>query len=316
VTRFLLGRLAALVTTLAVASVAIYGAMFLTSGDPATLLVGGGKPPSPAVMAAIHRQYHLDDPFLSRYWRWLTGALHGDFGTSLAYRDSVNHLISARIGDTLILVGYATVLILAAGIGLGMVAALRGGAVAILATAGAAGAMAVPTFVAGALLGYLFGVKLAWFTPTGDGGGGFGALFGSFTLPAVALALAWVGYVSQVTQASVGAELRSEHVATAEARGIPRAGLIRRHVLRNAAGPVIAVSGVAVAGLIATTSIVEKTFGISGIGGLLVDAAAKQDMATVQTVSLLMVAAFIILNTVIDLVTTLLDPRIRTRRPA
>ncbi len=303
-----------LVTTLAVASVTIYGAMFLTSGDPATLLVGGGKPPAPAVVAAIHKQYHLDDPFFSRYWRWLTGALHGDFGMSLAYRADVSTLISTRIGDTLLLVGYSAVLIIVIGIVVGTVSALRGGLVDAVATGVSAAAMAVPTFVVGAVLAFVFGVKLGWFDASGDGGGGFGALIPSFTLPAIALALSWVGYVAQVTRAAVGAELRSEHVVTAEARGLPRPGLIRRHVMRNAAGPIFAISGVAVAGLIATTSVVEQTFGISGIGSLLIEASAKQDLATVQAVSLLMVAAFIVLNTVIDLVTAMLDPRIATGR--
>lgn len=306
---FLLIRAAMLVITLAVASVAVYGSMALAPGDPATLLVGGGKKPSPELIASIHHEYHLDDPFPVRYWQWLTGALHGDFGRSMAYRDSVNHLLDARIANTLMLVGYAAAIILLIGICLGTAAALKGGRFETFATAASAGAMAVPTFVIGALLAYFFGVQLGWFAPSGTGSGVSG-FFRHLTLPAVALAFSWVGYVAQITRTSVRGELRSEHVETADSRGIPRPGIIRRHVLRNASGPIFAVSGVAVAGLIATTSVVEKAFGINGVGALLVDAAAKQDLATVQAISLITVAAFVVLNTLVDLVTALLDPRI------
>jgi peptide/nickel transport system permease protein len=315
VIRFLLTRAAMLVAILAVASVAIHGSMLLAPGDPATLLVGGGKQPSPELIASIHREYHLDDPFAVRYWRWLVGALQGDFGPSLAYRDSVNHLLAERISNTLTLVGYASVIILLAGITLGTVAALRGGRFEVSVIAISAGAMAVPTFVIGALLAYVFGVRLSWFAPSGSGSG-ISEFFRYLTLPAIALAFSWIGYVAQITRTSVRSELRSEHVETADSRGIPRPGVIRRHVLRNASGPIFAVSGIAVAGLIATTAVVEKAFGISGIGALLVDAAAKQDLATVQAISLIMVASFVVLNTLVDLVTALLDPRVLKRRPS
>ncbi|MFF8610493.1 ABC transporter permease [Streptomyces sp. NPDC015346] len=306
--RFVATRLATLVVTVLASSLAIYGALFLTPGDPATLLVGGSRNPDPAVLAAIHREYHLDDPFLAGYWHWLSGCLQGDFGKSLVYRDTVANLIGARAGDTLALVGYAAVLVLVTGTLLGTVAALRGGRTEMLATTLTAGAMAVPTFIMSVLLIWVFGVQLPWFPVYGSGEGFTGTL-SHLTLPALALAMTWIGYVSQVTRTAVRAEMRSEHVETARARGVPERTVLRRHVLHNASGPVFAVSGVGLAGLIATAAVAEQAFGTGGLGALMIEAASKQDMAVVQAVSLLFVVAFVVINTAVDLVSTALDPR-------
>ncbi|WP_217247291.1 ABC transporter permease [Streptomyces sp. AC602_WCS936] len=306
--RFVVTRLGMLVVTVLVSSLAIYGAMFLTPGDPATLLIGGSRNPDPAVLDRIHREYHLDDPFIQGYWHWLSNCLHGDFGTSLVYRGSVTDLIGDRAGTTLALVGYAAVLVLAAGITIGTVAALRGGRTEALATTLTAGAMAVPTFVMAVVLIWLFAVQLPWFPVYGSGEGLTGTL-SHLTLPAVALAMTWIGYVAQVTRTAVRAELRSEHVETARSRGVPEWTVIRRHVLHNASGPVFAVSGVGVAGLIATAAIAEQAFGTGGLGALMIEAAAKQDMTVVQAVSLLFVVVFVVINTTVDLVSAALDPR-------
>ncbi|WP_328908121.1 ABC transporter permease [Streptomyces sp. NBC_00234] len=306
--RFVAIRLTMLLLTVLASSLAIYGAMFLTPGDPATLLVGGSRNPDPAVLAQIHREYHLDDPFIQGYWHWLSNFLQGDFGKSLVYRDSVAGLIGARAGDTLALVAYASVLVLAAGTFIGTVAALRGGRTETLATTLTTAAMAVPTFVMAVLLIWLFAVQLPWFPVYGSGQGFTGTLM-HLTLPAVALALSWIGYVAQVTRTAVRAEMRSEHVETARSRGVPERTVIRRHVLHNASGPVFAVSGVGIAGLIATAAVAEQAFGTGGLGALMIEAASKQDMAVVQAVSLIFVIVFVVINTTVDLVSAAFDPR-------
>jgi peptide/nickel transport system permease protein len=306
--RFVFARIGMLVVTVLVSSLAIYGAMFLTPGDPATLLVGGSRNPDPAVLAQIHREYHLDDPFIQGYWHWLSNCLQGDFGKSLVYRESVAALIGARAGDTLALVAYASVLVLAAGTVIGTAAALRGGRTETLATTLTTAVMAVPTFIMAVLLIWLFAVQLPWFPVYGSGEGFTGTLT-HLTLPAVALALTWIGYVAQVTRTAVRAEMRSEHVETARGRGLPERTVIRRHVLHNASGPVFAVSGVGIAGLIATAAVAEQAFGTGGLGALMIEAASKQDMAVVQAVSLIFVVVFVVINTTVDLVSAALDPR-------
>ncbi len=262
-------RIAALVATLLISSVAIYGALAIAPGDPAASLAGGTLP-SPAALAQIRAEYHLDDPFWSQYWHWLTGLLHGDLGRSIVFRSDVADLLSGRIVNTLLLVAYATTLIVLAGVGLGLLAALRGRRVNQLVTVATTVAMGAPTFVMAIVLIWIFSTKLSWFPVYGAGEGLADKLW-HLTLPAVALSCTWVAYVSQVTRASVASELRSEHVETARGRGLPNAAIVRHHVLRNAAGPILAVSGLTVAGLFAGTAVAEQAFGVNGIGSLLIE---------------------------------------------
>ncbi|MPY56200.1 ABC transporter permease [Streptomyces spongiae] len=307
--RFIARRTAMLVVTGLVASIAVYSALFVAPGDPATLLIGGGKPPNPHLLAEIHRQYHLDDPFLQGYWRWLSGMLHGDAGQSLSYRDSVTHLVTGRIGNTLFLIAYAAVLIIVPGVVLGTVAALRGGLGETVVTAVTTAFMAVPTFVMSVLLIWWLSVQWRWF-PAYGAGSGFAGRVEHLTLPALALAAAWTAYVAQVTRSAVRTELVSEHVQTARARGIPERVVVRKHILRNASGPIFSVAGVAVAGLIAGCAVVEQAFGINGIGALLIQSAAKQDLAVVQALALITVVVFVAINTLVDVVTVALDHRV------
>ncbi|MEV6756676.1 ABC transporter permease [Streptomyces sp. NPDC051214] len=309
IARFIARRAATLTVTLLIASVVIYGALFLSPGDPATLLAGGGKEPSPGLLAEIHRQYHLDDPFLESYWRWLTGMLHGDAGQSLSYQDSVTNLLAARVGNTLFLIAYAALLIVTLGVTLGAVAALRGRWVDTVVTMVSTTLMAVPVFVMSVLLTWGLAVRLDWFPAYGTGSG-FPDRLEHLTLPALALAASWLAYVAQVSRSAIRAELASEHVQTARGRGIAERFVVRKHILRNAAAPIASVSGVAVAGLIAGSSIVEQAFGINGVGALLIQSAAKQDLAVVQALALLTVVAFALINTAVDLLTAALDHRV------
>lgn len=310
---FVTRRLIALAVTLLVASVLIYGALYITPGDPAALLAGG-RNPSPATLAAVRAQYHLDDPFWVQYWHWLSGVVQGKLGRSIGFNDQVSDLISSRFSVTVFLVVYASLLIVVGGVALGVLSALRGRTFNLATTVGTTVLMAVPTFVAAIVLIWIFATKLSWFPVFGTGSG-FVDRLRHLTLPAVALACSFLAYVSRVTRSAVAAELGSEHVETARSRGIPARLIIRRHVLRNAASPILTVSGVTVAGLIVGTVVAEQAFGVSGIGSLLVVAAQKQDFTVVQDISLLMVAAFVVINTVVDLVSVALDRRLARTGP-
>lgn len=305
---FVARRLVALVVTLLVASVAIFGALAIAPGDPAASLAGGTLP-NPAVLAQIRAEYHLDDPFWTQYWHWLSGLLGGDLGTSVVFRSDVSSLLAGRVVNTLLLVAYAATLILAAGVGLGVLAALRGRRVNAAVTVATTVAMGAPTFVMAIVLIWIFATKLSWF-PVYGSGEGFGDKLRHLTLPAVALSFTYVAYVAQITRAAVRAELHSEHVDTARSRGLPSATIVRHHVLRNASAPILAISGLTIAGLFAGTAVAEQAFGVSGIGSLLIESAAKQDLAVVQILAMFMVAAFVVVNTVVDVVNVVLDPRL------
>ncbi len=301
------GRLVSLVVTLLVASVAIYGALFLAPGDPATLLAGGHVTPS--VLAAIQRSEHLNQPFDVRYWHWLTGVLHGNLGTSFVYRESVTTLLAGRVLNTVFLVAYASIVIVVGGVGLGLLAATRR-RLDTLITVGTSIGLATPSFVAAIFLITVFAVDLKWFPVFGAGTGLWDRL-SHLTLPAVALALSWLAYNAQLTRAAVREELGREHVETARSRGIKERHVLTRHVLRNAMIPIATVSGLTVAGLIAGDVVVEQAFGINGLGSFLVQAALQKDFASVQAVALLLVAAFVIVNAIVDFWSLLLDPRLR-----
>ncbi|MDA2812650.1 ABC transporter permease [Nocardiopsis sp. RSe5-2] len=305
---FALRRALGLVLTLFAASFLIFGGLYAAPGDPAALLAGGQRP-NPEVLAAIRAEYRLDDPFLLQYGHWLAGLLTGDPGTSAVYRTGVGGLIAERAATTAFLVAYAGALIIAAGLGLGTLAALGGPAVGRTLTVATSAAQAAPPFVVATLLIWLFATRLGWL-PVYGAGSGFAGRLEHLTLPAVALALSFTAYVARVTRTAVRGELHSDHVGTAEARGLPRAAVVRRHVLRNAAAPVMTVSGLTLAGLFAGTAIVEEAFGVNGLGSLLVQSAARQDMAVVMALSMLIVTAFTAVNTLVDAASALLDPRV------
>jgi peptide/nickel transport system permease protein len=308
VLRFVARRAAMLVVALLVSSFVIFASLDLAPGNPLSSLTGGRTLP-PAAVAQLRAQYHLDDPFLVRYVHWLGGVLHGDLGTSIAYREPVSSVIGSRVGVTLGLVVFAAVLIVLGGVGFGVVAGLRRGIVdtgiVTLTTVFAA----VPSFVAAIVLLSVFSVSLGWFPALGAGDG-VGSRLQHLVLPAVALALSAMAIVVRVTRVSVRSELGREHVQTAISRGIPYAAFVRRHVLRNAAIPVTTVVGITVTSLIALSSVVERAFSLDGLGAALVQAAQSKDFAVVQGISLLFVAAFVIANTLVDLLYAVLDPRV------
>jgi peptide/nickel transport system permease protein len=307
--KFLARRAAMLVAALLVSSFAIFASLDLAPGDPLATLSGGRTLP-PEAVAQLRAQYHLDDPFLSRYVHWLANALHGDLGTSIAFREPVSNVISARIGVTIELVAYAALLIVLFGVGLGLLSGLRRGAIDSSILVVTTVFAAVPSFVAAIVLLSVFSVNLGWFPALGAGDGGVADAIKHLTLPAIALALSAMAIVVRVTRVAVRTELGREHVQTAVSRGIPFRQVVRRHVLRNAAIPVTTVVGITITALIALSSVVERAFSLDGLGAALVQAALSKDFAVVQGISLLFVAAFVVANALVDLCYALLDPRV------
>jgi peptide/nickel transport system permease protein len=306
---FLVRRLIMLIGTLLVSSFVIYSALYLAPGNPIATLTGG-RTPSPEAIKTLEERYHLNDPFLVRYWDWLVGVLHGDFGVSIPLRQDVSTLIGERIGITLGLVVYAAIIILILGIGAGILAALRPGLIDSSVIVASTISAALPSFIAAIVLLLVFSVQLGWFPAFGPGEAGLDRIY-HLTLPAIALALASLAIVSRVTRACVRDELKREHVQTATSRGIPRHLVIRRHVLRNAAIPITTVAGLTIASLIALSAVVERAFALNGLGAYLIQASLSKDFAVVQGISLVLVVAFVVTNTVIDILYALLDPRVK-----
>jgi peptide/nickel transport system permease protein len=246
-----------------------------------------------------------------QYWHWLTGAMQFDFGRSLQFREDVASLIGARVPTTLGLIAMSGAIIIVFGLLIGIVSALRAGRTSdkvllILSTVLAA----IPSFVAAILLISVFAVRLGWF-PTSGVGEGLGDRIYHLILPSIALSLTFIALVSRVTRSSMLDELRREHVEFALSRGVSKRLVVRRHVLRNALGPILTITGLLVAGLLVASAVVETAFSLNGMGSLLVQSVDKQDFAIVQAIVLVVVFAFVVINTIVDIAYPFIDPRVK-----
>ncbi len=303
------GKLGALLLTLFLASLLVFFSRFLVPGDPVSFLLRGRKP-TPEAVAQVTAQYGLDLPPWQQYLQWLAGVLHGDFGRSLQYRQDVTAVIGERLPVTLGLVVMAGLMIAVVGLVGGIVAALNRGRIldrGVLIGLTVLGA--IPSFVGSIVLIAVFAVQLGWFPSFGSGDGGFLDTVYHLVLPSIALAVVFVVLVGKVTRSSMVDQLGREHVEVATSRGLGRATVVRRHVFRNAIGPILTVSGVLVAGLIVASSIVEAAFGLAGIGSLLVQSVDRLDFPVVQAIVLLVVFAFVVVNAIIDILEPWVDPR-------
>ena len=307
--RVLMGRLGGLATTLLLASIAVFGSLYLAPGSPENVLFGT-RTPSAATRAAVEHRLHLDEPLPVRYWDWLLGVLHGDLGTSMVTQQPVSGRIGAGLGTTLTLVALSLVFVLVFGLGLGAVAALRPGAVDSAANAAASVSVTIPPFVASSILISVFAVRLGWFPSSGIGTG-FGGRLHGLVLPACALAIMNCGFLTRITRNALLDQLALEHVQTAVARGLPRRIVLRDHVLRNAVPTIATAVALLTSGMFASTLIVETAFAVPGIGQLTISSVAQKDFPVVQAVSLLLVAVFVVCNALSDLVQALVDPRLR-----
>ncbi|MYW01541.1 ABC transporter permease [Streptomyces sp. SID3343] len=299
-----------LLVTLLAASFVVFGAIYAAPGDPAAFLVGGQDDATPEKLAAVRAAYHLNDPLWVQYGNWIGGVLHGDFGRSLQYNDQVADLVSSRVPTTLFLVLYSAVLFVVVGVALGVLSAVRGGRVDSIVVAVTTLLASIPKFVKALALVAFLGVQLGWFPVTGAGTG-FGDRLYHLTLPALSLALGELAVVSRVTRQSMLEQFAQDHVAVARAAGLAEHKVIRRHVLRNALAPVVTMCGLIVASLFAGTVVIETAFGISGMGSLLVTAINTHDFPVTQAVLLLMVLAYMLVTTLVDLLHPLIDPRVR-----
>ncbi|MEB8341686.1 ABC transporter permease [Streptomyces endophyticus] len=311
VVRRLTRRVTGLVATLVAASFVIFAAVYAAPGDPAVFLAGGRDKLTPERLAQVRAQYHLDEPLVEQYGRWLWDTVHLDLGRSFKYSDQVVDLLASRLPSTLQLVAYATLLYVVLGVGAGILASVKRSTWVDSAVVGGTTLFAsVPSFVAAIALVSFFGVRLGWFPVTGSGEGLTGTLH-HLTLPALSLALGALAIISRVTRQAMADAAASDHVEAARASGVPEREIVRRHVLRNALGPIVTMCGLVMAGMLAGTVVVETAFGISGIGSLLVNAINTHDFPVAQAVLLLMVTGYVVVTTLVDLLHPLLDPTVK-----
>lgn len=303
-------QLLASVVALVVSTIVIFGSMYLAPGDTLRFL-SGGRTLTPEAAAAFREQFSLDDPLPVRYLNWVASALQGDLGASLVSRVPVTELLAPRIGTSATLLVLASVVMIVIGVSTGLFAGLAGRRTDIAITAVVNLGMAIPQFVVAALLTAMFAVGLGWFPVFGSGTGWPDQLY-HLVLPAIALALASTAYIARIARVAVREERSSEFVETARTRGLAPSLVIRRHVLRNALIPITTVTGLSIAGLVASSVVVETAFGLNGLGALLIQSVLAKDFAVVQAVSLILVMLFLAVNLIVDTLYVVLDPRLRT----
>lgn len=282
----------------------------LAPGSPEEMLLGG-RPATPALLASIRSEYHLNDSFVVQYGRWLDGVLHMDFGQSITLKTSVSSAIRSRVAPTIELGLYAALIVFVLGVSVGLVSALkRDTKVDATLSSVTLGLSAISPYIAGIILLVVFSVQLRWFPVLGTGTGAADRVY-HLTLPAVALAVSLVALIARTTRASMRVALDQEFVETSRARGFSERRVVLKHALRSGFIPVLTVSGLAVGYLITGTVLVEYTFGLNGLGSLLVKSVQAKDYAVVQAVSLMFTAVFVVLNLVVDVLYGAVDPRIR-----
>lgn len=310
VTAYVGRRIVAMVAVLLVLSFAVFALLYLAPGKPEQLLLAG-QPASPASLAAIRAQYHLDEPFLAQYGRWLAGAVHLDLGQSLKYGTSVSSVLSGRVSVSLELGLLASLIAVVTGVPLAILSAVRPrGVVARIANGVVLAGAALPAFATGLALIWLCSVQLGWLPAFGLGEGSGGRLE-HLLLPAVALGLSLAAIVLNLTRTALVRELERDYVAFARARGLSERKVVLGYALRNALIPVVTSAGLVLAAAITGAIVVESTFSLPGLGALLVDGVVSKDLPLVQAVTLLIAATLVGVNLVVDLVYVAVDPRLR-----
>lgn len=310
--KIFLSRLAAAIPLLAIISFLIFSLIVLIPGDPAISLAG--QNPTPEQIATIRESLGLNEPFLVRYWHWISGVLHGDLGHSLFSSQTVWVEITARLPTTVSLVGLCMVIALVLGIAMGAIAGLRPGtwvdrSATVLASIG----VAVPYFWVGMLLIMMLSVNLAWFPSVGYVPLTEDPLewLRHLALPAFALSLTPSAIIARQTRASLVTVMSEDYIRTARAKGLRPARVVMKHALKNAALPVITVFGIEMSRLLGSTVVIEQLFSLPGIGKLAYDAVFNRDFPIVQGVVLVAAAIVIVINILVDVSYAYFNPRVR-----
>ena len=305
-------RLLATIPVMAIVALFVFSLLYIAPGDPAAIIAGDQA--TPEDVARIRASLGLERPFLVRFGEWVWQIMHGDLGTSIFTNLPVSQLIAQRIEPTLSLMIVTLILSIAVAVPLGVVAAWKAGswidrAVMALAVVG----FSVPVFVVSYLLAYVFALELDWlpvqgYTPIAQG---FWPWLQNLILPAIALGLIYIALIARITRATMLEILSQDYIKTARSKGLGQRAILFVHALKNAAVPIVTVIGIGIALLIGGAVVTESVFVIPGLGRLTIDAILRRDYPVIQGVVLLFSFTYVLVNLGVDLMYTLIDPRIR-----
>lgn len=304
-TRFLLQRIITGLVTIFVTTIAVTYLIHLVPGDPVRTMYAQSQGTTPEQIEEIRSRLGLDRPILEQYGAFMGRLFQGDLGTTIRGQQPVLDILVERLPNTILLAVAAMLIALAVGIPLGFFAAARRGTLAdtglmTIATTG----VAIPHFWLGLLFLTWFTVDHRWFPVTGSG-----PL--NLVLPALTLGLASSAAIARMTRSAMVDVLSQDFIRTAEAKGLRRGAIMRRHVLRAGLVPVVTMSGLQFAAMMGGAIVVENIFSWNGIGRLAIDAILQRDYPLIQGFILAFATIVVLVSILLDVVYAFLDPRIR-----
>lgn len=315
-TTYIARRCLGLVPVLIAISILVFLMLHLAPGDPVLTILGASERTNldPAVVEAVRKEFGLDKPLYAQYWLFISKAARGDLGRSFQTRENVLEMIASRLPATLQLTLAAMVLSLATAIPLGVLSAVNQNS--LLDNAGmmfAAFGISIPRFWFGLILILIFAVNLRWLPSTGIGHieNGIADVLRHLVLPAVSLGLSMLALVTRMTRSSMLEVIRQDYVRTARAKGLSERVVIYKHALKNALIPVVTVVGMQFGALLGGAVVTETIFSWPGVGRLAVNSILRRDFPMVQGTTLVMCFTFVVVNLLVDIFYTFLDPRIR-----
>jgi peptide/nickel transport system permease protein len=309
---YIVRRILATIPVMAVVALFVFSLLYLSPGDPAVIIAGDTA--TLEDIARIRQKLGLDQPAYIQFGTWVWHLLHGDLGTSIFTNLPVAKLIAQRVEPTIALTISTLVISVLAAIPMGVLAAWKAGSwidrvVMIFAVIG----FSVPVFVLAYLLIYAFAISsdllpVQGFVSIRDG---FLPFLSHIAMPSLALAMVYTALIARMTRASMLDVLAQDYIRTAQAKGLANGKVLIRHALKNAAVPIVTIIGIGVALLISGVVVTETVFAVPGLGRLTVDAILRRDYPIIQGIILIFSAAYVVINLLVDLSYTFLDPRIR-----
>ena len=310
---YIFRRILATIPVMGVVAIFVFLLLHLTPGDPATVIAGDYA--SPADVERIREQLGLNEPLHVQFFEWVGRLFHGDLGTSIFSQLPVSHLIAQRIEPTIALALTTIIFAVSIAVPLGVLAAWKSGTwvdrvIMIFAVLG----FSVPIFVIAYSMIWGFSIKLHWFPVQGYKSifkDGFIPFIRHITLPTVALGFFYIALIARITRASVMEILTEDYIRTAHSKGLASKVVLLRHALKNASVPIVTIIGIGIGLLLGGVVVTESVFNIPGLGRLTVDSILRRDYPIIQGMILFFSGIYVVINLLVDISYTFLDPRIR-----
>jgi peptide/nickel transport system permease protein len=309
---FIARRILSTIPVMAIVALFVFSLLYIAPGDPAAVIAGDQA--SPADIERIRQNLGLDRPFLVRFGEWVWQIVQGNLGTSIFTGLPVTNLIAQRIEPTVSLMIITLILSITVAVPMGLLAAWKAGTwTDSVVMAFAVVGFSVPVFVFGYVLAFVFALELDWLPVQGyvPFAQGVWPWLEHLILPSIALGCVYIALIARITRASTLEVLQQDYMRTARSKGVGARGLLFGHALKNAAVPIVTVIGIGVALLIGGAVVTESVFAIPGLGRLTVDAILRRDYPVIQGVVLMFSFVYVLVNLAIDVIYTLIDPRIR-----